>query len=148
MTVTALVIFYFVIWSIEQKYKTWYGDISFFWVVRRIASGNLDVIKFYFASLNSKQIVSLKMIFQFKRHIVMWGGFIFWHNVPACCSGFKYFGQIRLGQKFPIFCSDHIWSRKCINIHCPFLTSKHFIMFSLRTTLMCFHKFFTDSSCQ
>ena len=141
-------IFYLVIWFIAQKYQSWYGDISFFRVVRRIASGNLDVINFYFASLNGEQIVSLKMIFQLKRHIVMYGGFILWHNVPACCSGFKYFIQTGLGEKFPIFCSDHCWSRKYINIHYHFLTCKHFIMFSLRTTLMCSHNFITDSSCQ
>ena len=63
--------FYLVILSIKQKYKLWYGVISFFWVVRRIASENIDVINFYFASLNSKQIVSLKIMFQYKKLIVM-----------------------------------------------------------------------------
>ena len=66
MTVTALLMFYLVILSIAQNYKSWYGDISFFGVVRRIVSGNFDIINFCFASLNSKQIVPLKMIFNSK----------------------------------------------------------------------------------
>ena len=54
-------------------------------------------------------------------------------------SGFKHFGQIRHGQKFPIFCSDHFWHCKySFNIPYPFLTKKHFIMFSSRTILICF----------
>ena len=65
-----------------------------------------------------------------------------WHNVPVCCSGFKHLRQIRLGQKFPIFCSDHFWFRKySFNIHYPFLTREHFIMFFLRKRLMCFLQF-------
>ena len=67
----ALSLQHLVILSIAEKYKSWYGDVRFFWVVRRIISGNLDIITFYFASLNSKQIIYLKMIFQFKKHIVM-----------------------------------------------------------------------------
>ena len=107
-------------------------------VVRRTLSGNLDVVNFYFESLNSKQIVSLKMIFQFKRHIVH-GGLILGYNVSTFCYGFTYFGHIRLGQKFSIFCSDHFRSPKySFNIQ-PVL--KHFILFSFRTALMCFHKF-------
>ena len=55
------------IFPIAQNFKSWYGDISFFCVVKRIVSGNLDVINFNFASLTSKQIISSKMIFQLKR---------------------------------------------------------------------------------
>ena len=104
---------------------------KFFRVVRRIVSGNLDVISFLFPFLNSKQIASLKNIFEFKRKIFMKGGFILWYNVPVYC----------FGQKFRIFFSDHFWSHKSsFNIHYFFLTSKHFITFSLRTTLMFFVK--------
>ena len=111
---------------------------TFFWVVRRALSGNLDVVNFYFASLNSKQRVSLKTIFQFKAYCYV-RDFILWNNVSTSCYGFKYFGQIRLGQKFSIFCSDHFRSHKYSFNNQPVL--KHFIMFSLRTALMCFHKF-------
>ena len=98
------------------------------------------VINFYFTSLDSKQIVSLEILLQFKNFIVMEGSFILWHNLLVCCSGFIYCGQIKFGQTLSIFCFDHFWSDKySFNFPYPFLTRKHFIMsFSfMETRHMC-----------
>ena len=100
-------------------------DIPQSCILRRIVSGKPDVINFYFTSLSSTLLCKdIDFVTQCTT-LLLWIE-IFWSDK-------------NWSEKV---CSDHFWSCKYgFNIHCPFLTSKHFIMFSLRTTLMCFLKF-------